>query len=112
MTKPARQEASATTNGFLGAYSSTFFLTVSNPVTILSFFAIYAGWGVESLKGEYFPAGLLMLGIFFGSALWWIILAVGLLLYRERFTDRVLHWVHRVSGVVIAGFGFVVLIGR
>ncbi len=111
MTRPARQAAAAKTNGRLGAYTSTFLLTMSNPVTILSFFAIYAGWGVESLRGEYFSAAMLMLGIFVGSALWWFLLAAGLLVYRERFTDGVLHWVHRVSGVVIAGFGFVVLLG-
>jgi threonine/homoserine/homoserine lactone efflux protein len=112
MTKPTGQAPAATANGLLGAYTSTFFLTLSNPVTILSFFAIYAGWGVESLRGEYFPAALLTLGIFVGSALWWFILGAGLLVYREWFTDQVLHWFHRVSGVVIAGFGFVVLLGR
>jgi len=109
MTRPGAQAGAATANGLLGAYTSTFLLTVSNPVTILSFFAIYAGWGVESLRGEYFSAAVLMLGIFIGSALWWFILSAGLLLYRERFTDQVLHWVHRVSGAVITGFGFVVL---
>jgi threonine/homoserine/homoserine lactone efflux protein len=112
MVRPARPETSAAVNGFIGAYSSTFLLTLSNPVTILSFFAIYAGWNLESLRGEYFPAFLLMLGIFFGSALWWVLLAVGLLLFREKFTDQALNWVHKVSGVVIAGFGFVVLVGR
>jgi threonine/homoserine/homoserine lactone efflux protein len=109
VTRPAAEAAAATANGLLGAYTSTFLLTVSNPVTIISFFAIYAGWGVESLRGEYFSAAILMLGVFVGSALWWVILGVGLLFYREHFTEQVLGWVHKVSGAVIAGFGFVIL---
>ena len=41
--KPAQQAASAKGTGLLGAYISTFLLTVTNPMTILSFAAIFAG---------------------------------------------------------------------
>lgn len=109
MAKPAEQAISTKENGLMGAYTSTFFLTFTNPVTILSFVAIYAGWGVRSLSGDYLSAAALTSGIFFGSALWWVILGAALLLSREKFTDHGLRWIHRISGVIIAGFGFVVL---
>lgn len=109
MAKPAEQAVPARETGSLGAYSSTFFLTFTNPVTILSFVAIYAGWGVESLSGHYLSAAALTSGIFCGSALWWVILGAALLLSREKFTDHGLRWIHRISGAIITGFGFVVL---
>ena len=97
-------------NGLLAAYATTLFLTFSNPVTILSFIAIYAGWHVESMSGRYVSAAILALGVFIGSALWWVAMFVGLTTFRERFNLRILLWVHRVSGLLIAGFGMVVLL--
>ena len=110
LARPAVQTTSVKESSLMGAYASTFFLTFTNPVTILSFVAIYAGWGVESLSGDYFSAAVLTMGVFTGSALWWIILSGGLLLFETRFTHRGLRWVHRISGVIIAGFGFFVLL--
>jgi threonine/homoserine/homoserine lactone efflux protein len=110
-TEPVHQPAkSGTVNGVLGAYASTFLLTFSNPVTILSFFAIYAGWHVESLSGHYLGAAILTMGVFIGSALWWVALFIGLTAFRERFNLRVLWWIHRISGAAIAAFGVVLLL--
>jgi len=109
-TKPKEQTAQGDVNGLLNAYATTFFLTLSNPVTILSFVAIYAGWHVPSMHGRYFAAALLALGVFIGSALWWIGLFVGMTAFRGKFTLRMVGWVHRVSGMVIVGFGLIVLL--
>ena len=109
-TKPRSQPLPSNVNGLFGAYATTFLLTFSNPITIISFFAIYAGWGVESLSGHYFAAAILALGVFIGSALWWIALFVGLTVFRDKFSVEVIGLIHRVSGAVIAGFGFIVLL--
>jgi len=45
LAKPAEQAATAKGNGLIGAYVSTFFLTLTNPMTIISFAAIFAGLG-------------------------------------------------------------------
>jgi threonine/homoserine/homoserine lactone efflux protein len=108
--KPASQAPMKSINGLLGCYMTTLLLTVSNPVTILSFVAIYAGWHVPSLHGHYAAAATLTLGVFAGSALWWVGLFLGLTIFHERFNLRLLFWVHRVSGVVIAVFGVIVLL--
>ena len=97
-------------NGLLGAFATTFFLTLSNPVTFLSFVAIYAGWHVPSLKGDYGAAATLTTGVFTGSALWWVGVFIGLTALHQKLSLRFLFWVHRVSGTVIAGFGIVVLL--
>jgi threonine/homoserine/homoserine lactone efflux protein len=97
-------------NGLLSAFATTFFLTLSNPVTILSFVAIYAGWHVPSLRGQYVAAATLTAGVFTGSALWWLGLFLGLTAFHEKFDLRFLFWVHRVSGAVIASAGVFVLL--
>jgi threonine/homoserine/homoserine lactone efflux protein len=109
-SEPQQQSPPGTVNGLVTAYATTFFLTISNPVTVLSFVAIYAGWHVESLAGHYFAAAILTCGVFAGSALWWIALFVGLTTFRDKFSLRLLGWIHRVSGALIAGFGVVVLL--
>ncbi len=100
----------STVNSLVGAYLTTLFLTLSNPVTFLSFVAIYAGWHVESLSGQYFDAAILTLGVFSGSALWWFALFVGLTTFRDRFNLKILDWIHRLSGALIALFGLVILL--
>ena len=109
MTEPVTHAPIKDINGLVGAYATTFFLTFSNPVTILSFVAIYAGWHVPSLAGQYVAAATLTIGVFIGSALWWVALFLGLEAFHEKFNLRFLFWVHRVSGAIIAGLGVVVL---
>ena len=110
LAKPAEQAASAGGNGLGGAYASTFFLTLTNPMTILSFAAVFAGLGVASASGNYVSAGALVLGVFMGSALWWLILSGGVGMFRARFNPHGLRWVNRVSGVIITGFGLFALL--
>ena len=109
-TEPRQQPAASNVSGLLGAYVTTFLLTFSNPVTVLSFIAICAGWGIESLKGHYLAAAILTIGVFIGSALWWVALFIGLTVFRDKFNMQALGWIHRVSGATIAAFGIVVLL--
>lgn len=105
LAKPAEQAASAKGNGLGGAYASTFFLTLTNPMTIISLAAIFAGLGLASKSGNYVSAGVLVLGVFIGSALWWLILSSGVGVFREKFNPHGLQWVNRISGTIITGFG-------
>lgn len=112
LSRPAeRAAAAATSPGGLGsAYVSTLFLTLTNPATILSFAAIFAGLGVASMRGDYLTAGALVAGVGLGSALWWLILSSGINLLRARMDTRALGWVNRVSGVVLLSFGAAALV--
>jgi threonine/homoserine/homoserine lactone efflux protein len=86
--------------GFL----STFFLTITNPMPILFFIAIFAGAGLAA-PDDYFSAGSLVVGVFAGSALWWLILCAGTDLFRQMISDRTMRIINYLAGVVIAGFG-------
>ena len=110
LKKPANQSAAARENGLLGDYASTFFLTLTNPMTILSFAAIFAGLGLASPRGKYGSAGVLVLGVFIGSALWWLVLSSGVGIFRKNFNTNSLQWVNRISGVIITGFGLYALL--
>ncbi len=110
LARPGEQAAVAKGNGLVGAYASTFFLTLANPMTILSFAAIFAGLGIVSASENYVSAGVLVLGIFIGSALWWIVLSGGVGLFREKLNPRELQWVNRISGAIIIGFGLFALL--
>jgi len=96
--------------GLLGAYLSTLLLTLSNPATILSFVAIFAGLGVAGQAGGYASALALVFGVFCGSALWWLLLSSLVSIFRARLGPRALLWVNRLSALVIAGFGLLALI--
>src|SRR5512143_2339205 len=105
LSKPAEQEARVGGTGLLGAYASTFLLTVTNPLTILSFAAIFAGLGLANTNGSYASALILVLGVFLGSASWWLLLSGGVGLFRDKFNTQAMLWVNRVSGIVITAFG-------
>lgn len=109
LAKPPEQAATARGKGLVGAYVSTFFLTLTNPMTLISFAAIFAGLGLAGASGSYVSAGALVSGVFIGSALWWFILSGGVGVFREKFNPRSLRWINRVSGAVIAGFGLFAL---
>jgi threonine/homoserine/homoserine lactone efflux protein len=110
LTRPAERAALASTNGYLGAYASTFLLTLTNPLTILSFAAIFAGIGVGSAGKSVVTATAVVLGVFAGSTLWWIILTSGISLLRKKFTPQWLLWINRISGAIITAFGVLALL--
>jgi threonine/homoserine/homoserine lactone efflux protein len=110
LARPAERAASAKANGFVGAYVSTFLLTLTNPLTILSFAAIFAGIGVGGASKSYVSATIVVGGVFIGSTLWWCILTGGIGLLRGKFTARWLLWINRISGVIISLFGVAALV--
>jgi threonine/homoserine/homoserine lactone efflux protein len=110
LAKPAEQASAGKGKGLPGDYASTFFLTLTNPMTIISFAAIFAGLGLAGSRGSYSSAGVLVLGVFCGSALWWFLLSGGVGLFRSRFNPAGLRWVNRISGVIIIGFGIFALL--
>lgn len=108
LEKPTQQ--SETPSGkIISAYASTFFLTVTNPITILSFIAIFAGLGVGN-ENNYWEAATLVFGVFLGSALWWLILVSGVSLFRDQVNTHTLQWINRISGIIIIGFGLAALL--
>lgn len=110
LSKPSEKPSSEKRKGLLSAYGSTFFLTLTNPVTILSFVAIFAGIGLGSAVTDYGSAALLVFAVFAGSTLWWLILSGIVSLVRKGVTPKTLTWINKASGFIIVVFGFLILI--
>ncbi len=98
------------TRSLLTAYGSTLALTLTNPATILSFAAIFAGLGIVEEGQDFVSSGLLVLGVFLGSALWWFLLSGSVSLLRHRFTPTAMQWLNRLSGIILLAFGIAALI--
>lgn len=107
-SRPAAAAADGGTagGGLLRAYLSTFFLTLTNPLTIASFAAMFVGLGVES---DGWGAAMLVAGVFCGSALWWSLLSGGVGFFRGAL-ERHAVWINRLAALVIIGFALVILI--
>ncbi len=93
--------------GLRAAYLSILGLTLTNPLTILSFAALFAGLGITNRSP--LEASLMTLGVFAGSASWWLVLTTAVAQLRSRVTPRVLRGVTLVSGLLIGLFGFVAI---
>ena len=74
-------------------------------LTILSFVAIFAGAGLARPEGDYRGASVLVLGVFLGSALWWLSLSTVVGLVRHKLERGGLVWINRGSGALIFAFG-------
>jgi threonine/homoserine/homoserine lactone efflux protein len=106
LEKPADQPAQASQGGLLSMYTSTFFLTLTNPMTILSFAAIFAGTMLGKTTGSPF---VMVAGVFAGSAVWWLTLSLGVGILRDRLTRTHTAWINRISGAIIIAFGIYAL---
>jgi threonine/homoserine/homoserine lactone efflux protein len=87
---------------------STFLLTLANPMTMLSFAALFAGLGVTPaavIKGTNSAAAAMVAGVFLGSALWWLILSSAIGRLRHYIGARTLTLINRLSGTVLTAFG-------
>lgn len=108
LEKPAGQAAQTRQGGLFSMYFSTFLLTIANPMTILSFAAIFAG----TMLGKTTGSPLVMVaGVFAGSAVWWLTLSLGVGTLRDRLVQTHMAWINRISGMIIFAFGAYALSG-
>lgn len=103
----AAAEGPAGRRGLAGAYLSTLGLTLTNPMTILSFVALFVGLGVTG--GDVAGATSLTIGVFLGSAAWWVVLTTFVATLRSRITPTWLRRVNIASGAIIGAFALVAL---
>jgi threonine/homoserine/homoserine lactone efflux protein len=104
------------TGRLLRSFVSTFVLTLCNPVTILSFAALFAALGLGAAVHEAIELGRrnyamseLIGGVFLGSLLWWVLLSNGVNAVRHRLGAAVFRWLNRVSGTALIAFGLYAL---
>ncbi|WP_441344722.1 LysE family transporter, partial [Pseudomonas sp. FW305-BF6] len=77
MSKTSYTQTETQKKNMWNAFLSVLFLTLTNPMTILSFIAIFAGLGIANSSSNLLSSVILVIGVFCGSTLWWIILSSG-----------------------------------
>jgi len=103
-------ETSSGKFSLLAGFITTFLLTLTNPATILSFAAIFAGIGFLQNAPQAGGAISLVGGVFLGSALWWVVLAFAAHEMKRRLGGRFEYFVAIISASIIASFGIVALV--
>ncbi len=108
-TATAEQAAVPDTRSLLRAYSSTFGLTLTNPATIVSFGAIFASISVGSAPQS---AWVLVVGVFCGSALWWLLLSGSMAATRAWIGPQHWRWINRGAALALAGLSLLIIAAR
>lgn len=98
-------------NKLTSDFFSVLFLTLTNPLTILVFFAIFAGINFSHESDNYIGQTLILTGIFGGAALWWFSLTFIVNAFRKKLHLRRLFIVNKVSGSIIFTLGILLLAG-
>lgn len=86
-------------------FISSFLITITNPLTAIAFIAMFAGIGFRANYGDYFSASLLVIGVFFGSALWWLTLSYLTNIFKHKATPHITKIINTVSGWIILVIG-------
>lgn len=110
ISKPREKTTKGTEHGSIGNYLSTLILTLTNPLTIISFAALFAASGAVSVPGEPHLTGILILGVFCGSSLWWVILSGIISLFHGKLNTAGILILNKISGAIIAAFGLMIFI--
>ncbi len=101
-----------TTKGksFISTTLETMILTLTNPFTILAFVAAFAGIGLGAESHDYSSALLLCLGVFLGSALWFIALSTTIAFFRSKCSPSVIARINTISGFFLIGAGIALIL--
>jgi len=105
LSAPPDNPGTAWEGTLLQDYGTTVILTLTNPMTIISFAGVFAALGIGAVSGGDYSAVLMVLGVITGSLAWWVLLVGGTSVLGSRCNRRVLGLVNRNAGILIFLFG-------
>lgn len=91
-------------------FLTTFLLTITNPLTILGFAALFASSGLSYTPHDFISPAILSTGVFLGSGFWWVIVTEGITFFRKKITKQVFRWTNKIAACIIIGFGVYMLL--
>ena len=104
-TKVGEGSTTKVKKGYFNNFLTTFLLTITNPTTVIAFLAIFAAIGLGDSYSTLNSSTYLVMGVFFGSASWWLILSSTVNLFQSKFTPKRMVRLNKFSGVLIFSFG-------
>lgn len=106
--QPKDPKLKISSSGRLRSYFTVVILTLTNPLTIFAFIAVFAALGLgDGLS--FFSAVVLVAGVFIGASLWFFLLTSGTILFRKKLDLVGLEWVNKIAGILIIISGFIVI---
>jgi threonine/homoserine/homoserine lactone efflux protein len=106
---PPLREEEPTKAGYAGSAVSTFVLTMTNPATFLGLTGIFAATGLGDVASDSLTAVAVVVAVFLGSVLWWVVLSAAARLLFSRLPQERLVWLNRIAGILLFAFGLVAL---
>lgn len=91
-------------------FVSAFLVTLTNPITIVSFAIFYAAIDIPHIADDTRWGIALTTGVFIGAALWWLLLTIVAGFFHGRVEERGALWINRISGAILLGFGILLLL--
>jgi threonine/homoserine/homoserine lactone efflux protein len=108
--RPPHPAASAPVNDdAVKHFVSTFVLTITNPITILSLAGIFAAFGVVERIATLAQGWILVAGVLVGSSLWWLLIALVAGLFRRWISHEGMRYVSMTSAGIMLAFGIYAL---
>ena len=107
LTHPTEKTPEAKGHGLFASFGSSFFLMLTNPLAVLVFTATFSALGIGGWQDAYLSTGMLVVGVFVGSALWAPIFVVGVHLLSPQLTPSQLRLANRIAGLILFSFGVV-----
>ncbi|MEA2042958.1 MAG: LysE family translocator [Bacteroidota bacterium] len=91
-------------NNFFKDFASSFLVTLSNPITIIAFGAIFAGFDMVGQEATHFHIFLLIVFVFAGALSWWVGLILVVSTFKHKIRLRNILWINRITGILIIIF--------
>ena len=108
LAQPKDPKLKISGSGRLRSYFTVVVLTLTNPLTIFAFIAVFAAFGLgDGLS--FFSVEVLVAGVFIGSFLWFFLLTSGTILFRKKLDLVGLKWVNKIAGILIIISGLIVI---
>ncbi len=98
-------------NSLLEDYLSVLLVTITNPLAVFLFIALFASLGVVTEGTNFLLSLVATSGVFIGAILWWYTLTSLVDIFRSRFRLKQLWWINKISGAAIFIIGAVAIIG-
>ena len=106
---PANERQINGTNGHIRAFFSTFFITLTNPMSIFAFAAVFASVGIKEVSTNLTYAIFLLGGIFLGTMSWFSLLTGLVHFFKEKINTDGICLVNKIAGTVLILFGIIAL---
>jgi threonine/homoserine/homoserine lactone efflux protein len=98
-------------NSLLEDFLSVLIVTITNPLAVFLFIALFASLGIVYDTSNWLLSLLTVSGVFLGAILWWYTLTTIVDIYRDKFRLKQLWWINKISGAAIFTLGAIAIIG-